>query len=184
MSPYLQFLAIKGFIELLLMKFGDSLDSEAIPLIEQIRDGSNRLETLIRSIIKTAELETGVSLVKKSKNNIISLINECIEELDFFIKDRNHIVQAELFEQFNLIFDRIQIKEVFNNLLFNAIKYTPPNGTIKIKTESKQNINPIQYIIFEIVAWIVKSGNKNIIPKIIKKAPIMAKGNMKFILMA
>ena len=30
-----------------------------------------------------------------------------------------------------------KVKEVINNLLFNAIKYTPPHGTIKIRSEIK-----------------------------------------------
>ncbi|TFG05523.1 MAG: PAS domain S-box protein, partial [Promethearchaeota archaeon] len=132
-------MAIKGYVELLLLKNKEQLNKNAMFLIEEIKKGAIRLEELIEAILKTADLETGSMELNKSKNDLSSLIKRCVKELEAFTKLRNHHVSKLIQEDIYTNFDHDQMHHVINNLLVNAIKYTPPNGNIEIRTETKQN---------------------------------------------
>ncbi len=133
-------LSIKGFTELLLIQYGHSFNEDILSIIEEINNGCNRLETLVKTILKTAELESGEVNSNKLKQDLGILILACVSELNGFIKSRNQHVDLFLDDNIISIFDKEQIHDVISNLLTNAIKYTPPDGTITItakKTESE-----------------------------------------------
>jgi signal transduction histidine kinase len=133
--------SIKGFSNLLTEMYKDKLTDDIIKLIEEIKSGVSRLESLIGDILKTAELESENVSFNKSYENLASIIRETVKELEGFIQDRNHEITINLPEELNALVERKNIKEVVGNLLTNAIKYTPPGGQIKVKSQkSEENI--------------------------------------------
>ncbi len=132
--------SIKGFSDLLLNFHRSKLDNESISKIIEIKNGANRLQELIGDILKAAELESGYTKIKLKSGNLSNLINICVKEVQGFADLRKH--QVELNVEPNLItnFEQEQIHKVVSNLLNNAIKYTPPNGKIKINSNIKNNI--------------------------------------------
>ncbi|MFX0070824.1 MAG: ATP-binding protein [Candidatus Hermodarchaeota archaeon] len=131
-------MSIKGFTDLLSIKFQDSFYQEELELINEIKKGCNRLEILIRDILNTAELESGTVMLELSKSNLSSVIRECIEELKGFANSRDHTINLILHDNLINIFDIKQIRQVINNIVTNAIKYTPPKGIITIRSETKE----------------------------------------------
>ena len=56
-----------------------------------------------------------------------------------FAKSRRQTIILKLHDSLITSFESEQIHQLFNNLLTNAIKYTPPNGTIEIQSKIKNN---------------------------------------------
>jgi len=127
--------SIKGFSDLLLELHRNKLDDYVIRTIEQIRRGCNRLESLVNDMLKTSELESGTIELKKSKEDLSLLIKICVSELEGLSELRNHTIKLEISDNLICSFEKKQIYNVISNILSNAIKYTPYNGKIEVKSE-------------------------------------------------
>lgn len=126
--------SIKGFSDLLLTVHKEKLDDYVIATIREIKLGCERLENLIQDILKTAELESDSVALKKSEEDLSFLIKLCVKELQGLIKLRNHEINLEIHDKIIAHFEPDQIHLVVSNILNNAIKYTPPNGKIEIRS--------------------------------------------------
>jgi PAS domain S-box-containing protein len=127
--------SIKGFSDLLLELHKDKLDDYVIKTIKQIRMGCNRLESLVNDILKTAELESGTVELKKSKEDLSLLIKRCVSEFGGLRELRNHSINLEILDEEICSFEKKKIYNVITNILSNAIKFTPSNGKIEVKSE-------------------------------------------------
>ncbi len=127
--------SIKGYTELLEIMHGKNLDYNGIEIINEINQGCIRLETLIKDILKTSELESGTIELKKTQENLISIIELVARELQGLTTLRKHEIVLDLDENITIFLEKEQIHLVISNLLSNAIKYTPPNGKIEVKTQ-------------------------------------------------
>jgi signal transduction histidine kinase len=128
-------MSIKGFTELLLLKYNEVLNDEEAFLINEIKKGCTRLETLIKDILKSADLESGSIIIEKSENDLSRLIKTCVNDLKGLADLRNHTINLILHDRLITQFENKQIRQAFNNLLSNAIKYTPPYGKIDVKSQ-------------------------------------------------
>ncbi|MBY8984246.1 MAG: PAS domain S-box protein [Candidatus Lokiarchaeota archaeon] len=136
-------ISIKGFTELLLTLHKSKLDPETISILDEIKDGSKRLEKIINLLLESAKLEAGQLKLNKNKDNLTFLINFCVKELKGLTALRNQSVLFDPDKKVEAMFDKERIYEVISNLLLNAVKYTQPGGTISIQTY----MNDIEHII-------------------------------------
>jgi len=125
-------ISIKGFTELLLTLYKSKLDSEIISILEEIKDGSKRLEKIINLLLDSTKLETGQLFLNLKDENLTFLIKFCVKELQGLAKLRAQTISLNLQDNLETKFDKERIYEVISNLLVNAIKYTPPGGKIVI----------------------------------------------------
>ncbi len=133
-------ISIKGFTELLLTLHKSKLDTEVISILEEIEDGSKRLEKIINLLLESTKLEAGQLELNPSEEDLTFLIKFCVKELRGLASLRKQSIILDLHEKLIIEFDKERIYEVVSNLLVNAIKYTPPGGNIKIKSEINNNI--------------------------------------------
>jgi len=125
---------IKGYLDLYVLKFIENLSSEEIRIIKQIKKGCLNLETLIYKIMLKSELNSGGGELITVQNNLSTLIELCVEELKSFADLRGHKILLHVDNSIITSFDKDQIRQVINNLITNAIKYTPINGVIEISS--------------------------------------------------
>ncbi|MFW9827984.1 MAG: PAS domain S-box protein [Candidatus Thorarchaeota archaeon] len=126
--------SIKGFSDLLLTVHKEKLDDNVLATIHEIKLGCERLENLIKDILKTAELESESIELNKHEEDLSFLIKLCVRELQGLIKLRNHEIVLNIHDKLITSFESERIHLVISNLLNNAIKYTPPNGKIEINS--------------------------------------------------
>ncbi|MFX1569124.1 MAG: PAS domain S-box protein [Promethearchaeota archaeon] len=131
--------SIKGYTDLLLTQHYDLLDYYAISVLHEIKQGCYRLESLIKDLLETSELETGEVVLHKMEEDLSFLIRFCIKDLRGMIEMRNHKLFLDIPDNLITIFEKERIYEVIMNLLSNAIKYTPPDGKISIKSEVNED---------------------------------------------
>ncbi|MBY8987875.1 MAG: PAS domain S-box protein, partial [Candidatus Lokiarchaeota archaeon] len=130
-------ISIKGFTELLLKLHSEKLDEDVISILEEIKNGSKRLEDYINSLVESSQLEQGLLKLRKEKENLTFLINFCVRQLQGIAKLREHKIKVNVKEKIFAEFDKEKIYEVITNLLINAIKYTPVGGHITIDSKQK-----------------------------------------------
>jgi len=136
-------ISIKGFTELLLNLHKSKLDPEVLSILEEIKEGSKRLENYINAIVESSQLDQGLLKLNPSKEDLSGLIKYCVAQLKGTAKLRKQKIKVNISENLETIFDKERIYEVLSNLLINAIKYTPIGGDIEIQS----NTNDGFYII-------------------------------------
>jgi len=131
-------ISIKGFTELLLTVHKPHLDTDMISILEEIKEGSSRLEKLVNSLLESSRLDQGQLKLNITTEDLTFLIKFCVKELQALAELRNQKIHLNVHEYLTCNFDKERIYEVMSNLLLNAIKYTPPGGKINIKSEIKE----------------------------------------------
>lgn len=95
-----------------------------------------RLNTMVNDILDFSKLEAGIK-VEKEQNNIVQLVENCINQVDVLIK--NHQLSVFVHKDDNvplLMFNYNSIERAFTNLLSNAIKYSPNNSNIEVSIKN------------------------------------------------
>ncbi|MFX0071487.1 MAG: PAS domain S-box protein [Candidatus Hermodarchaeota archaeon] len=134
---------IKGFTNMLLDLKSTGFDEESILMLQNIKSGSAKIQKIINDILESSKLESSEVKLDFYYEDLSSLIYSSIEELNYLTITKNQEIITKIGEDLKTTFDKERISEVLVNLLNNAIKYTPPNGIISIKTETKNNFYQI-----------------------------------------
>lgn len=101
-----------------------------LELLNQIDIASVRLNRQVENLLNMSRLETGILKPNMDWSDINELIHSVIHKIH---DSQNHIIHFEPTETLPLFkFDRGLIQQVLDNLIHNAIHYTPPDSTIKI----------------------------------------------------
>ncbi len=112
--------------------------------IHSIRSSSEDLLKFINTILNYAKIESqGVQLHLQSKD-INDLLKSCLEKHEYFAKSKSIQVIAELEPLFPIKVDPELLKQVFSNLIENAIKYSFPGGKVLVTSEEVNGMIIIQ----------------------------------------
>jgi signal transduction histidine kinase len=128
---------IKGMTDVILND-GHTVTSNQRDALDTIRSSSDDLLRFINSILNYAKIESqGVDLHLQSKdpNNLLS---EVIKKHEFLAKVKKISIVTEFEPLFPIKMDPELIKQVFSNLIENAIKYSPDETSITINSMEKE----------------------------------------------
>ena len=132
--------SISMFTESILLKRVKK-ESDKDDYLSIILKESDRLKRMINNILEFSKLEKGKSDYRFINTNLATLIKAAIGELDYWFQKEGFEVVAELNNQVSAKVDPEKMKQVFENLLNNAIKYSPQ--TKKITTRLYLNTDKI-----------------------------------------
>ena len=128
---------ISGYVELLTTKFHDILPEKGKHYLDSIAGSSHEMGTLIDNLLQFSR--TGRAEMRKSANDMNDIVNAVIksitaEQAECAISwkvDKLPIVQC----------DSALLKQVWINLLGNAVKYSRSRANIKIDIGAKEENN-------------------------------------------
>lgn len=96
---------------------------------------SEELNRYIQSILKVLRVESRDFQILKEVADLNEIIENVVERLKPVAKTKNVHIDLTLEPMFLIEFDVTLMTEVFLNLVENAIKYTPANGQVSIRTK-------------------------------------------------
>ncbi|HEY0673209.1 MAG TPA: ATP-binding protein [Longimicrobiales bacterium] len=103
-----------------------------------IRNSAEQMERLIRDLLEVKRIEAGQLSVERDKVSITPLIGEAVELLSTIADGRDIKLRAIVAPDLPAVYaDRERILQAFSNLVGNAVKFTPPGGTVTIAAEAR-----------------------------------------------
>ena len=128
--------AIQGFAETLL---GGALEDRANRrrFVEIIREHARRLARLTDDLLKLSRIEAGRLELALRPIRVAALVNGCVETARLKAEPRGLRLSACLPSDLpQVLADGAQLGEVLQNLLDNALQYTPAGGQVEVKVHS------------------------------------------------
>jgi len=109
----------------------DNLKRQQLRSFDAIRRNSNQLRILIENILEIARIESNKFHLNLIELDLGGIINDVVDNLSIIAKNKDVKMTADVEKLDNIIADEARIKEILNNLVSNAIKFTE-NGEIMI----------------------------------------------------
>lgn len=94
-----------------------------------------KLDFLMKSMIKMSRLENGVVQLKPKDNFIIYIIANALAQINQKAEDKKISIEISCEEEIKAAFDEKWTEEAIFNVIDNAVKYTPKGGKIAIEVE-------------------------------------------------
>jgi signal transduction histidine kinase len=93
---------------------------------------SDRMLSMLNALMDITEAETGMMNLKLEKVDLCQLAREVTELYEYVAEEKRITMEADLPEPCEATVDHTRMRQVFANLLDNALKYTPENGKVSI----------------------------------------------------
>ncbi len=129
--------SIMGFLEILLSGIPGNLTEDQRSILSSIQRSSRRLMGMINNILDIAKMESGKLALNLKKVSLQEIAFRAADTLDSLSKAKKISVKVDTQGDCEAMADGDLIERVFINLLGNAIKYTPQNGSITLSVEDK-----------------------------------------------
>lgn len=125
---------IQGFVETLIMKNEHLPAEERERHLTTILNGSERLSHLIAQLFEYSKLEARQIEPHKEVFNVGELAQDVTHKFSILAEKKGITIRRDIPQRIPLIFaDLGLVERVLNNLMDNALKFTPPGGEVLLQ---------------------------------------------------
>ncbi len=128
--------SIQGYLELLLDGGAGELGSEQARFLTVVDRNSRRLMQLVGDLLFMAQVEAGKLALDLDEVDLTEVINECLEAARPTADERQLELVAEIQEIPTMLGDRSRLAQVLDNLVSNALKFTPHSGSVSVRVST------------------------------------------------
>lgn len=127
----------------LLIQIAQKKKDKGLPLnfdlLARLKGPADRLNRLVADLLEMSRLERGLLSIIPVNENIVSLINRCVEDFriqapnrKIIFEEKNRVIEVEM--------DSLRINQVLSNLMDNAIKYTNESEIEVLLEDKKESV--------------------------------------------
>lgn len=121
---------IRGYLETFL---DQELPRPLVRGLGSMQQQARRMENLVSDLLLLSRLEASHHISDEQPIQIHSMIQHIMEGAEQLAKEKGHKFKLELDPEHDLSGQEIELHSAFSNLVYNAVRYTPSDGNIRIK---------------------------------------------------
>jgi hypothetical protein len=127
---------IHQFVTILLDRLAGDLNAQQNEFLEITLQNVNQLRTMIEDLLDVTRLGTGKLTVEPRVISIAEVVAETLKTFQATSAERGVILLADIPGVLPLIFaDPQRLRQILINLIDNAFKFTPKEGTITVRAQ-------------------------------------------------
>ncbi len=135
--------SVREALQLMIDRIPGPLSADQSKLLTIAREGSDKIRRLIDDLLKLAKLEADMMKLNLSPWRMEALIDAAAEEIRPIALQASVGLEKEVEENLPLMkVDGVKIQGVLANLLGNAVKFTPPGGTVRVRAALRRASGP------------------------------------------
>jgi two-component system phosphate regulon sensor histidine kinase PhoR len=103
--------------------------------LKAIARETDSLLWLVQELLDLSMIETGQAILRMIEFRLRELVEEVAERMADQLEGKSLTLTIDILEEFEVLADYDQLRRVLVNLIHNAIKWSPPGGTIEVHAE-------------------------------------------------
>ena len=123
--------SIRGYVELLIAEGGE-LTAEQQRFLKVVDRNSQRLLELVGDLLLLAQLDAGRFEIENEDVDLSAVVRESVEACRPLAEAKQVDLAEDVREVPTLVGDRARLAQVLDNLVSNALKFTPAGGRVAI----------------------------------------------------
>ena len=128
--------AILGYTQLMEDELKGKELPETLDHLKKLKQSGNLLLSIINNVLDMARIESGKMEIDESYGQIKEIQQTLLEIFDDEAKKKNIAFHYTVnVEHEHVLIDITKVKEIFDNILSNAIKYTPSGGSVTVNVD-------------------------------------------------
>jgi len=128
--------SIQGFAQAILDGTASTVEARS-QAAEVIYDESNRMHRMVLDLLDLARLDAGTADLERAPFNLEALLKSVAERFTPQSREAGVKLVTEIRPLPGFIGDGDRLSQVFTNLVDNALKHTPPGGTVKLNARDE-----------------------------------------------
>ena len=128
--------AILGYTQLMEDELKGKELPETLDHLKKLKQSGNLLLSILNNVLDMARIESGKMEIDESYGQIKEIQQTLLEIFDDEAKKKNIAFHYTVnVEHEHVLIDITKVKEIFANILSNAIKYTPSGGSVTVNVD-------------------------------------------------
>lgn len=127
---------ILAYSHFLLKEAAPALSEEQVGFLNRIKSSSNFMLKLVNNLLDLSVIEAGKLQLNLERAEVGELIEQNVSVNRVLAeRERVHLTLERVDPVAEMMLDRVKIEQVLNNLIGNAIKFSPAGGEVSISLE-------------------------------------------------
>jgi len=128
--------SIRGYLDLVLDGEAGEINPEQRRFLEAVERNSGRLLRLVGDLLFVAQADAGRLSLERASVDLSELAAHCVEEAAPAATEKSVSLVLLAESVPSLVGDRGRLAQVLDNLVSNALKFTPEGGTVQVRTSA------------------------------------------------
>jgi signal transduction histidine kinase len=124
--------AIVGYTDLLADSSTGPLSQEQQEFLQVLARNAEQLNQMVDDLLVAARIEAGIPKLERAPFPLIELLQEAIQSALPAAQAKNIILNLGDSEPVTIVGDRTRLGQAIDNLVCNAVKFTPPQGVVEV----------------------------------------------------
>ncbi len=133
---------IKGYVQLLGMGTMGELSPMQRQLLDTIKTNAERMTAIINDLLDITKIESGSVELNFQAVGVLDAISMAVNNQQTLLETRKHQLKLDVpVDVPQVVADVVRLQQVLDNLLSNALKYTPKGGEVTISASVVKGTN-------------------------------------------
>ena len=126
--------SIRGYLELVLDGDVAELTEEQLRYLTVVDRNAGRLLRVVDDLLFAAQVDAGKVALEPGLTDLDELVREAVEAARPVAAEHDVKLTFDADGPAELVGDRARLAQILDNLIANAIKFTPPGGKVEVRT--------------------------------------------------